>query len=153
MSFFHYIIVLFSLLIYYGVPGNFNFWGEEEARPLHLLRSNLIMDRRFRRQSYCFLLPKLVSDTKKVRQNRTFLFLRLFSRHLMPVYIAFMHRSFMCGFPYTYNLLNAFASSANFSRNDCGASISNSLPYVRNCCMKSSVGAMYHSNTHGSTSF
>ena len=32
-----------------GVPENFNFWGEEEARQPHLLRSNLIVDRRLRR--------------------------------------------------------------------------------------------------------
>ena len=32
-----------------GLPKICNFWEEEEARPLHLLQSNLIMDRRFRR--------------------------------------------------------------------------------------------------------
>ncbi len=32
-----------------GVPENFNFWGEEEARQPHLLQSNLIVDRRLRR--------------------------------------------------------------------------------------------------------
>ena len=32
-----------------GAPENFNFWGEEEARQPHLLRSNLIVDRRLRR--------------------------------------------------------------------------------------------------------
>ena len=34
-----------------GLPKIFNFWEEEEARPLHLLQRNLIMDRRFRRCS------------------------------------------------------------------------------------------------------
>jgi hypothetical protein len=33
-----------------GLPKIFNFWEEEEARPLHLLQRNLIMDRRFRRE-------------------------------------------------------------------------------------------------------
>ena len=32
-----------------GFPKICNFWEEEEARPLHLLQRNLIMDRRFRR--------------------------------------------------------------------------------------------------------
>ena len=31
------------------LPADFNLWEEEEARQLHLLRSNLIVDRRFRR--------------------------------------------------------------------------------------------------------
>ena len=35
-----------------GVPANFNLWGEEKAQPLHLLRSNLIMDCRFRRSRH-----------------------------------------------------------------------------------------------------
>ena len=33
-----------------GSPKHFNFWGEEEAQQLHLLRSNLIVDCRFRRE-------------------------------------------------------------------------------------------------------
>ena len=34
---------------FYRAPADFNLWEEEEAQPLHLLRSNLIMDCRFRR--------------------------------------------------------------------------------------------------------
>ena len=40
---------LVKLSVLFGVPANYNLWGEEDARPLHLLRSNLIMDRRVRR--------------------------------------------------------------------------------------------------------
>ena len=46
------IIVLFLSLFIIGVPANFNLWGEEEAQPFHLLRSNLIMDCRFRRRDH-----------------------------------------------------------------------------------------------------
>jgi hypothetical protein len=34
------------------MEAKFILWEEEEAQPLHLLRSNLIMDCRFRRQTY-----------------------------------------------------------------------------------------------------
>ena len=35
----------------YRAPADFNLWEEEAARQLHLLRSNLIVDRRFRRRA------------------------------------------------------------------------------------------------------
>ena len=44
-----------------GLPQIWNLWEEEEAQPLHLLQSNLIMDCRFRRSgavlTFATLLP------------------------------------------------------------------------------------------------
>ena len=41
----------------FRVPADFNLWEEEKARQLHLLRSNLIVDRRFRRSGSVFCAP------------------------------------------------------------------------------------------------
>ena len=45
---------------YIGVPGNFNFWGEEEVWRLHELQGNEVVASHFRReksvQRYCFFL-------------------------------------------------------------------------------------------------
>ena len=38
-------------IVLFRAPADFNLWEEEEARQLHLLRSNLIVDHHFRRRA------------------------------------------------------------------------------------------------------
>ena len=42
----------------FGDPANFNLWGEEDARQLHELRSNEVIDRRVRRVTLLGLKPR-----------------------------------------------------------------------------------------------
>lgn len=62
-----HIFKIFCLKLW-GPPTIFNFWGEEGAQPLHLLRSNLIMDCRFRRRHHFAIIPYIpVSCQQKHR--------------------------------------------------------------------------------------
>ena len=59
-----------------GLPQIWNLWEEEEAQPLHLLQSNLIMDCRFRRsRAVWFFLrlfrPKQSFECNEIRNNRS----------------------------------------------------------------------------------
>ena len=78
-----------------GLPQICNLWEEEEAQPLHLLQSNLIMDCRFRRsravwllrsifrkrlQKYCFFMKK---HSQIVQSGSQIVQIFLFSLHLV----------------------------------------------------------------------
>ena len=47
-----------------GLPQIWNLWEEEEAQPLHLLQSNLIMDCRFRRSGVVSTIATSLPNTK-----------------------------------------------------------------------------------------
>ena len=66
-----------------GLPQIWNLWEEEEAQPLHLLQSNLIMDCRFRRSG-------AVSTVAISLPNATAIYARL-SFLLAPFYSAKAH--------------------------------------------------------------
>jgi len=55
-----------------GLPQICNLWEEEEAQPLHLLQSNLIMDCRFRRSGAVWLLRSICRNNRApVAKNAT----------------------------------------------------------------------------------
>ena len=55
----------------FGVPADFNLWEEEEAQPLHLLRSNLIMDCRFRRSRAVLTFATFLPNAKGRAEGTT----------------------------------------------------------------------------------
>ena len=55
-----------------GVPGNFNFWGEEELRQLYELQSNEVIDLQFRRQRYINSEQCVPLQAEILSKNRIF---------------------------------------------------------------------------------